>query len=153
MGGCGVAAATKPRRRRRRQPSKWGVQTLWLVLGRECIYFACFHRVDSGRMLLSMTMMMIMCVRLCVCVCSVVCISHWSRVKAVSNVETRSRGILIIECSKQFIYCKKLHYGLVKSKRVYKIHLGTYYIWFYFTFLLRTKSRLQYLIQDLKSCE
>ena len=78
--------ATKPRRQRR-QPSKWGVQTLWLVLGRECIYFACFHRVDSGRMLLSMTMMMIMCVRLCVCV---VCISHWSRLKAVSNVETRS---------------------------------------------------------------
>ena len=34
----------------------------------ECIYFACFHRVDSGRMLLSMTMMMIMCV--CVCVLS-----------------------------------------------------------------------------------
>ena len=85
MGGGGVAAATKPRRRRR--PSKWGVQTLWLVLGRECIYFACFHRVDSGRMLLSMTMMMIMCVRLCVCV---VCISHWFRVKAVSNVETGS---------------------------------------------------------------
>ena len=44
------------------EPSKWGVQTLWLVLGSECIYFACFHRVDSGRMLLSMTMMMIMCV-------------------------------------------------------------------------------------------
>ena len=33
-----------------------------VMASKECIYFACFHRVDSGRMLLSMTMMMIMCV-------------------------------------------------------------------------------------------
>ena len=37
-----------------------------VMASKECIYFACFHRVDSGRMLLSMTMMMIMCV--CVCI-------------------------------------------------------------------------------------